>query len=73
MVILPVVSPPAAAALQRLLAVVASFSLSAMSTQGLQQAASSVKQAQVTNTLTPAEQSALADLANNIQNELLAR
>jgi hypothetical protein len=72
-VILPVSPPSAAAALQRLQAVVASFPLSAMSTEGLQQAASLVEQAQAANTLTPAEQSVLADLANKIQSELSAR
>jgi len=72
-VILPVSPPSAAAALQRLQAVVASFPLSAMSTQGLQQAANLVTQAQAAGTLTPAEQNALADLANNIQNELSGR
>ncbi|PFG07899.1 hypothetical protein [Marinobacter sp. LV10MA510-1] len=72
-VILPVSPPSAAAALQRLQAVIAAFPLSAMSTQGLQQAANLVTQAQAAGTLTPAEQSALADLANNIQDELSGR
>jgi len=67
----PPVSPPSAAA--ALQAVAASFPLSAMSAQGLQQAANLVTQAQAAGTLTPAEQSALADLANKIQNELFTR
>jgi hypothetical protein len=73
-IVIPPVSPPsAAAALQRLQAVVASFPLSAMSTQGLQQAASLVAQAQAAGILTSAEQNALVDLENDIQNELSAR